>query len=265
MPGVCIPRRSSSINSGPMASPGLEAQAPTPGEDSANSTNSNRTVPAAEEAPGSVRGSTAASRGSPSLAPSQLHALFDILTHYHTYAEIQSFKHPSTMSRYGRPFALNPDSPASERNYASESSAPLLASFLKSVVLPLPGVRDLSSDFWSVRLQGILVKLAEAELSESYDKGALGTRKTLATVASVVQETVVRGILGGFPGGPKRDLGRSYDTSSAQDLSKAWEDAVHELVYGDLVDELFDYAIHKNSLEDHSPAVKTASNYVIIQ
>lgn len=205
------------------------------------------------------------SRGAASLTPPQLHALFDIVTHYHTYAEVESFKQTDTIANYGRPFVLKSDSPAPEKNYASEESAPLLASFLKSVVLPLPGVRDLPSDFWSVRLQGILEKLADAELSESYDKGALGTRKTLATVASVVQETIARGLLGGSPKGAKRDLGLSYDASNAEDLCRAWDDAVHELVYGDLIDELFDCAIHKDSLERHSPAVKTASEYVIIQ
>jgi hypothetical protein len=207
----------------------------------------------------------AADSGPAVLTSPQLHSLFDILTHYHTYSEVESFKDPTTIAHYGRPFALKTDSPSSERDYASTSSAPLLASFLKSVVLPLPGVRDLSPDFWSVRFQGILVKLADAELSESYDKGVLGTRKTLSTVASVIQETAVRGILGGFPRGAKRDLGRSYDASSAQDLSAAWEDAVHELVYGDLIDELFECAIHDKNLEKHSPAIKTASDYVIIQ
>lgn len=212
-----------------------------------------------------IASSAATGGATSSLTSPQLHALFDILTHYQTYAEVESFKHPKTISEYGRPFAKNPASSASETTYASESSAPLLASFLKSVVLPLPGVRDLSSDFWRVRFQGIMVKFAEAELSESYDKGAVGTRKTLATVASVIHETITRGTLGGFPKGTKRDLSCSYDSSNAEDLSRAWDDAVHELVYGELVDELFDCAIHKNSLEHHSSAVRTASDYVIIQ
>lgn len=259
MPKVLIPQRSSSIKAAAVPSQSHDST------DFADSTASKGDRPGPDETCSLAGLPAAASADYSVLNPSQLHALFDILTHYHTYAEVESFKYPNTIAYYGRPFVLNSDSPASERRFASESSAPLLASFLKSVVLPLPGVRDLSSDFWSVRLQGILVKLAEAELSESYDKGAVGTRKTLATVASVIQETLLRGTLGGFPKGPKRDLGRSYDASNADDLSKAWEDAVHELVYGDLVDELFDCAILKESLEHHSPAIKTASDYVIVQ
>lgn len=237
--------------------PTQQAQTKAEGQDSSNSAGPDQIAGAGRRS--GSDGSTAV------LTSPQLHALFDIVTHYHTYAEVESFKHPNTIAHYGRPFALKSDSHQADETYASEVSAPLLASFFKSVVLPLPGVRDLPADFWSLRLQGILEKLAEAELSESYDKGALGTRKTLATVASVVQEIVARGILGGYPRGPKRDLGRSYDASNAQDLSQAWEDAVHELVYGDLIDELFDCAIRKDSLEHHSPAVKTASDYVIIQ
>jgi hypothetical protein len=199
------------------------------------------------------------------LTDAQLHALFNILSHYETYAEVESFKYPQTIANYGRPFALNSAAGGSEWTYASESSAPLLASLLKTVILPLPGVRDLPPDFWSARFQGILVKLAEAELSESYDKGAVGTRKTLATVSSVIHETITRGSLGGLPKGTKKNLYGRYDATDAQDLSTAWEDAVHELVYGDLVDELFECAIKESSLEHHSPAVKAASDYVIIQ
>lgn len=200
-----------------------------------------------------------------SLTPAQLHALFDILTHHETYAEVESFKDPKTITEYGYPFTLNSavDDP-NERN-KSGSSAPLLASFLRGVVLPLPGVKDLPADFWNVKNRGIIAKLAEAELSESYDKGALGTRKTLATVSSVVHENVSRGILGGFPAGVKRDLHSDYDTTKAEDLARAWDDGVHELVYGDLIDELFDCIIKNDNLECHSPAVRAASDYVHIQ
>lgn len=200
-----------------------------------------------------------------SLNPAQLHALFDILTHYQTYAEVESFKHPGTIAKYGRPFEFDSVPDSAERQYAPESSAPLMASFLTTVVLPIPGVKNLPADFWSQRLQGILVKLAEVELSESYDKGAVGARKTLATAASVIQETVTRGQWGGFPWTSRKDLSTPYDLTKAEDQAKAWDDAVHELVYGDLIDELFDCAIEHDSIEQHSAAVKAASEYVIIQ
>jgi hypothetical protein len=193
----------------------------------------------------------------------QLHALFDILTHHETYAEVERFKDGGTIAEYGYPFQRHHSDGTS--SYATKSSAPLLAGLLRSLVLPIPGIRDLPPEFWHIRFQGILTKLSEAELSESYDKGALGTRKILATAASVVHEAVSRGILGGVPQSPIRDLNSHYDRSKAQDLVRAWEDAVHSLVYGNLVDELFDCAAERPSLEEHSSAVQAVVDYIIIQ
>ncbi|KAK0744310.1 PX-associated-domain-containing protein [Apiosordaria backusii] len=199
------------------------------------------------------------------LTSAQLHALFDILTHDETYAEVESFKHPATISGYGYPFAQRSSGDStSTPTYATDSSAPLLAGVLRSIVLSFPGVRDLPPEFWHVRFQGILEKLAEANLSESYDKGSLGTRKTLATAASSIHEAVSRGILGGISKGEKRDLDEKYDRSQARELERAWEDAVHELLYGDLIDELFRCAAERKSLEEHSSGVQAAVDYVII-
>ncbi|KAK4187404.1 PX-associated-domain-containing protein [Podospora australis] len=196
------------------------------------------------------------------LSSFQLHALFDILTHEETYAEVESFKDPITISGYGYPFASH--GPDGTPTYPRESSTPLLAGVLRSIVLPFPGVRDLPPEFWHVRFQGILENLAEAELSESYDQGSLGTRKTLATAASSIHESVSRGILGGVEKGAKRDLNRKYDLSQARDLVSVWEDGVHELLYGDLIDELFKCAAERQSLEEHSPGVQAAAEYTII-
>jgi hypothetical protein len=215
----------------------------------------------------------AASSAPPSLTPgvpaaltsSQLHALFDILTHHETYAEVELFKDPSAISEYGYPFAQKPRKPNKPPSHAPASIAPLLAGVFRPIVLPFPGIRDLPPEFWRIRFQGILEKLAEAELSESYDKGVLGTRKTLATAASAIHEVVSRGILGGVQNGANRDLKGKYDRSKAQDLVRAWEDAVHELVYGNLIEELFACAAEKQSLEEHSPGVQAAADYIIIQ
>lgn len=196
------------------------------------------------------------------LTSSQLHALFDILTHHETYAEVEFFKDGSTIGRYGHPF-LHHD-PDGTTSYASQSSTPLLADLLRSLVLSVPGVCDLPSEFWHTRFQGLLAKLADADLSESYDKGALGTRKTLATAASVIHESVSRGILGGVTKRPTQDLNGTYDRAQAADLVRAWEDGVHELVYGNLVDELFICVAERPNPEDHSLAVQVAADYVII-
>ncbi|KAK0671936.1 PX-associated-domain-containing protein [Cercophora samala] len=199
------------------------------------------------------------------LTSSQLHALFDILTHHQTYAEVESFKHPATISTYGYPFAQRTkDDNASAPTYATDSSSPLLAGVLRSIILSFPGIRDLPPEFWHLKFQGILEKLAEANLSESYDKGSLGTRKTLATAASSIHEAVSRGILGGLEQQEKRDLAGNYDRSKAKDLERAWEDAVQELLYGNLIDELFRCAAEQKSLEEHSSGVQAAADYVII-
>lgn len=197
------------------------------------------------------------------LSTPQLHALFDILTHHETYAEVESFKDPSTISTYGYPFAHH--GPNGAPTYPTHSSAPLLAGLFRSVVLSFPGVRNLPSEFWHLRFQGILEKLAEAELSESYDKGSLGTRKILAAAASSIHESVSRGILGGLERGEKRNLDGKYDRSQAEDLVRAWEDGVHELLYGELIDELFKCAAERKSLEEHSAGVQACADYTIIQ
>lgn len=207
----------------------------------------------------------AAADSPPSLTPAQLHALFDILTHFETYDEAEKFKHPGVIGRYGYPFVTNNSADDSDPEYEPESTAPLLASLLRTVILPVPGIRELPPQFWSVRLQGILATFAEAELSESYDKGALGTRRTLVTATSVIHESLSRGCLGGFPETRTRVPDYVYNPAVAEDLVAAWEDGVHGIVYGDLVDELFDCAIEKESLEEHSSMVKTAADYIIIQ
>ncbi|KAK5662310.1 hypothetical protein OQA88_8216 [Cercophora sp. LCS_1] len=194
----------------------------------------------------------------------QLHALFDLLTHHQTYTEVERFKNPSTIAHYGYPFALQhlkSDEPAYEE---STSASPLLAELLNRIVLPVPGIRDLPPEFWHRRFQGVLTKLATAELSESYDKGALGTRKTLATAASVIHEAVSRGILGGITKRAGVDLGGSYNRSKAHDLARAWEDGVHELVYGSLVEELFECSATRVNLEEHSPAIQACADYIIL-
>ncbi|KAJ4195177.1 hypothetical protein NW755_002597 [Fusarium falciforme] len=248
------------------------------------------------------------------LAPEQTHALFDILTHHETYAEIEGFKFPDAVTSYGYPFARTtvepqaPPAPAPSTGWRSwagtpatstpatprsrtpvagkepvsepvgeskeedngPSESPILQTMLSRFVLPLPGVRDLPREYWSVRVQGLLARLGEAELSESYDKGALGTRKVLATGASGLLEMIGRGALGGVKRThrpetkAKGDKEDEYDRTKAADLVRAWDDVVEGLVYGSLVDEMFDHFSKTDDLESHSPVIKAAAEYAII-
>ncbi|KAM0264897.1 hypothetical protein ACHAQJ_000413 [Trichoderma viride] len=266
------------------------------------------------------------------LTEEQTRALFDILTHHETYAEIEGFKSPDAVTGYGFPFGRTmkmattqtpsvggtPKSAGTPRSRTPvsfwlggrgknveektsdddekahhgdgdgngdsedegvvESTSPVLQVLLTRLVLPFPGVRDLPREFWDVRMQGLLARFAEADLSESFDKGAMGTRKTLATGASSVMEMVARGLLGGvdregfetetpYDGSgqnTKTRLKREYDGDKAADLERAFGDAWREWAYGNLVEEIFDHVKTTDDVEGHSPVMKAALDYAII-
>ncbi|UKZ96795.1 uncharacterized protein TrAFT101_011571 [Trichoderma asperellum] len=161
-----------------------------------------------------------------------------------------------------------------DSDVVEESTSPVLQMLLTRLVLPFPGVRDLPQGFWDVRMQGLLARFAEADLSESFDKGAMGTRKTLATGASSVMEMVARGLLGGVDrGGGGGDgseedketrLMGEYDEDKAEELARAFEDAWREWAYGRLVEEMFDHVKVTEDVESHSPMMKAALDYAII-
>ncbi|KAK6227351.1 hypothetical protein QIS74_00906 [Colletotrichum tabaci] len=213
-----------------------------------------------------------ASPQTPALDAEQTKALFNILTHFETYHEIEDFKKPETVSNYGYPFAQTQTQPQTSSRagasngvtYAPESSAPLLQSLFTRFVLKLPGVSTLAPEFWNVQVQGILRNFAEADLSESYDKGALGIRKTLATASSTVIETVARGMIGGAPYSDPATRPATYNLESARDLAQAWDDAMHDLVYGDLCDDLLDHLAQTADFESHSPMTRAANEYIIL-
>ncbi|KAL0936142.1 px domain-containing protein [Colletotrichum truncatum] len=194
----------------------------------------------------------------------QAKALFNILTHSETYHEIEDFKEPETISKYGYPFAAITPKAGEAVVYATESSTPLLQSLFNKFVLSLPGVSSISSDFWNVRVQGILKKFAEVDLSESYEKGSLGTRKTLATASSTIIEAVTRGVIGGGPISDPATRPSDYNLQNASDLSRAWDDAMHGLVYENLCDELLDYLAETDDFESHSPMTRAACEYILI-
>ncbi|PFH58634.1 hypothetical protein XA68_13427 [Ophiocordyceps unilateralis] len=205
------------------------------------------------------------------LTRAQRRALFDILTHHQTYAEIQSFRRPDAVTNYGYPFeAADRNDDEDER----DSASPLLQMLLTRFILPLPGVRSLPREFWRVRVQGLMARLAEAELSESYDRGALGSRKTLATGSSVLLEMIARGCLGGLERQTTTTTTTTTKTSNGSDdmdatydgeqLAKAWDEVAQGLVYGNLVDELFEHISVTDDIESYSPAVAAAIDYIII-
>ncbi|TRX92474.1 hypothetical protein FHL15_006641 [Xylaria flabelliformis] len=197
------------------------------------------------------------------LTPPQLRALLDILIHHETYVEVQSFQFPEAIETYGWPFVDRDDKgrPAEPHGL---SSSPLLQLLLSRLALGAPAVRDLSTEFWPVKFKGIMRQLGDADLSDSYEKGTLGTRKRLATAASVIHEAITRGLLTGISCHAVPDLHYAYDMQKAEDLARAWNDCICHLVYENLIDEIFDQLTHTEDLEAHSPALQAAVEYAQI-
>ncbi|KAI0194339.1 hypothetical protein EV127DRAFT_422089 [Xylaria flabelliformis] len=197
------------------------------------------------------------------LTPPQLRALLDILIHHETYVEVQSFQYPEAIETYGWPFVDRDDKgrPAEPHGL---SSSPLLQLLLSRLALGAPAVRDLSTEFWPVKFKGIMKQLGDADLSDSYEKGTLGTRKRLATAASVIHEAITRGLLTGVSCHAVPDLHYAYNMQKAEDLARAWKDCICHLVYENLIDEIFDQLTHTKDLEAHSPALQAAVEYALV-
>lgn len=193
---------------------------------------------------------------SPSLTAAQTHALFDILIHHQLYSEIEAFKYPTAIDKYGYPF---------RKADGVQTTSPLLQNMLNKFVLQLPGLKNIALDFWQEKIRVLVKKLGEAELSESYDKGAIGARKALATAISSVLEYVARGMLGGYPVGKPKGPEKQYDTKKPEDVLQAWDDGMKELINGKLLDELFEKVAESDKLEEHSSLVQAAHEYVLLK
>ena len=186
------------------------------------------------------------------LSPIQAHALFDILTHHETYAEIQALKNPKTVSDFEVPG--EPKKPAS-------TTSPQLQILLQNFIYVLPGLQDVTPHFWT-NLKNLVLALAEGNLSESYDKGSIGIRKTLSTATASIVEYVSRGCLGGYPRHTEQKE-RSYDASNPDDVVAAWDEFLQQTIYGNMLERLFAKAAETDRLSDHEPLVQAAHGYAV--
>ncbi|KAK6385988.1 hypothetical protein LTS17_001562 [Exophiala oligosperma] len=187
------------------------------------------------------------------LSTAQSAALFDILTHYNTYAEIREFRNPGSLAQYGPPFNHDTEKP---------STSPALQALVSKYLLNLPGLNNLPEKWWKVQCHTIIENLEKANLSESYDKGVIGSRKTVATAISALIEYPVRGTFGGLPERTDRD--DNYDTSKAEDLSRAFRDFMNDAVYGNVLDEMVSKTAQTDRLEDHPPLTKAVHEFVLV-
>lgn len=196
--------------------------------------------------------------GDSGLTPTQTHALLDILTHYETYAEIEAFKTPGAIKNYGPPFQPS----------AANSDSPVLQTLLSKFILTLPGLREVNSQFWTLRISDVIEELSEAELSESYDKGVLGIRKTLATAISALIEYPARGCLFGLARDEerlKKATTGEYDVGKPEDVLRSWQDALQGMVYGGFVGELFERAAETDDLEKHRSLTRGMHEFVVVK
>ncbi len=191
---------------------------------------------------------------SPQLSPTQAYALFDILTHHESYAEIQALKKPQAIAKFGLP--LQPENPL-------DSSSPLLQILLQAFVVVLPGLRDVPPDFWETNITGLATALDNANLSESYDKGFIGIRKTLSTAIASMVEYVSRGVLGGLPRNSRKEDG-GYKASNPDCVIAAWDEFLQQITYGDILDKVFAKAAETDKLSDHEPLVQAAHKYASV-
>jgi hypothetical protein len=189
------------------------------------------------------------------LKPEQAHALLDILTHYEACAEIEKFKHDGAMQGYGPPFS-HPEEP---------STSPILQALLTQFAISLPGLRDVSEAFWKQRCHTLVEKFGEADLSDSYDKGGIGARRTLGTACAILFEYPARGIFGGYPKKKTERAIEDYDPSKPHDVQQAWEDWIQKLVHEDMVDGVFDKVAETDNLEDHPNLTQAAHEYLLVK
>ena len=193
--------------------------------------------------------------GIDTLTATQASALLDILSHHQVYAEIREFRLPGSLDHYGPPF---------NRAAGRPSTSPALQSLVCRYLISLPGLKSVSTEFWQTQVHALIDDLERAELSESYDKGLLGIRKTLATATSALIESPLRGTFGGFerPGLQRK---RDYDVSDPKDLSLAFHDSVYEAVYGTLLEDLAAKAAETDELSDHDPLIQALHEFVLVK
>jgi hypothetical protein len=188
------------------------------------------------------------------LSPGQAAALLDILSHYDTYAEIRDFRFPGSLKHYGPPFAVHSGHP---------STAPALQTLVTRYLLTLPGLKDLPENWWKVQCLDIIENFEKSNLSESYDKGHIGSRKTLATAISALIEYPVRGTFGGFA--EVKDNNPVYDITKADDIARAFRDFMDGCIYGSVLEETVMKAAETDDLSKHTSLIKGVHEFVLVK
>lgn len=190
----------------------------------------------------------------PGLTPAELEALFNILTHAQTWDEVRDLRYEQNLAKFGPPFT-----PAN----GGASPFPLLQQLTATMLSPTL----FTPEGWAGQM-ALGQRLAAVNLSDSYDKGFVGLRKEAATGWAAGLESVLRGLLVGRARDPTVDLAtlhtKTYDRSDAKAVEQAWDDCVQGLLYGDLLDRLFDNVKTSASLDDVPPVARAALDYLMV-
>lgn len=187
------------------------------------------------------------------LSDSQLGTLLNILFHDEVYREIEAFKKAKAIQEYGGPFQPG-----------ARSTTPVLQALFAGFALSLPGLNNVQSTFWTDRVLPLISDLSDANLSESYDKGILGQRKTVSSAISALLEYPAHGYFRGLEERPQSGSG-TYEVSDPDDLEKAWHDFLQRLVYGDLINDVFAKAAQTDQLDEHTPLIQAAHRYIVLK
>jgi len=188
------------------------------------------------------------------LTPARSSALLDILTHYETYAEIRDFRKPGVLDHYGPPFT---------QEAKTQSTSPALQALVSRFLLEVPGLKDVPEEFWTVQVHHLIEAMQKANLSESYDKGTVGSRRTLSTAVSSLIEYPVRGTFGGFA--EIDDPNDDYDLHSAGDLARGFRNFVDQCIYGSVLEDLVKKAATTDKLEEHGKLIKAVHEFVLVK
>lgn len=193
----------------------------------------------------------------------QLHSLHDILSHHEVYQEIADFKHPGALATYGPPFAKH-EGQGHAPTFPSHS--PALQALLSRFALTVPGVRDFPKNFWQDQIVNIIENLQKAELSESYDKGIIGVRRTLSTAVASLLEYPARGIITGLdvPDTDKKP-DEPFDTANAKELQRGFREFMQQAVYANALDDAFAKAAQTDKLNEHSALMQALHEYLIVK
>jgi len=153
--------------------------------------------------------------------------------------------------------------------------APIIRILHRDLVSTFPGTKNLPRDFWDVKILGLVDRWY---VTASYDKGVLGLHSMLTALTSTVVEALARGRLAGLEGRKDEDEDENEDehednrrrcrvdgSDTAKSLRAAWEEVRQQMVYGGLIDELFDALPRTENIAEHSPDVKAAVEYCCIQ